>query len=232
MGPLTPTPAWTFSLPSPFPGPQRFGSRTWHTILIAVSVFCVKISPKRAPLSWTVNLPKNRLALNLINMGRIFPHHKNELSYVTNWTYVVSLQSWYEGLSLCCYHFLLHNVIVLNLVGLIVVKNYILNSQEKPLISARRVFLDVLESNFNGDMKYSKLHSNTNTAYVQSECTVHCHHRSKRVYLCMCECCCKWICSVICCGTHRHQHSRGAGHGRVWQSSRHGGWQRLPLSVS
>lgn len=138
MGPLTPTPAWTFSSPSPSPGPQRFGSRTWHTILIAVSVFCVKISPKRAPLSWTVNLPKNRLALNLINMGRIFPHHKNEPSYVTNGTYVVSLQSWYEGLSLCCYHFLLHNVIVLNLVGLIVVKIYILNSQEKTIHFCRK----------------------------------------------------------------------------------------------
>lgn len=37
----------------------------------------------------------------------------------------------------------------------------------------------------------SKLHSNTNTAYVQSECTVHCHHRSKRVYFCMREHRCK-----------------------------------------
>lgn len=46
--------------------------RTWHTALIALSVFCVKISPKPAPLSWTVNLPQNGFALNLINMGGFF----------------------------------------------------------------------------------------------------------------------------------------------------------------
>lgn len=42
--------------PAPPPHPQRLGPRTWHTALIALSVFCVKISPKPAPLSWTVNL--------------------------------------------------------------------------------------------------------------------------------------------------------------------------------
>lgn len=45
--------------PSPAPPshPQRLRPRAWHTALIALSVFCVKISPKPAPLSWTVNLP-------------------------------------------------------------------------------------------------------------------------------------------------------------------------------
>lgn len=54
--------------------PQRPRSPTWHTDLIALSVFCVKISPKPAPLSWTVNLAPNHFAFNLINMGGIFPY--------------------------------------------------------------------------------------------------------------------------------------------------------------
>lgn len=38
--------------------------------------------------------------------------------------------------------------------------------------------------------------------------------------------------SVPRCCAYWHQHSRGARHGGVWQSPRHGGWQRLSLSVS
>lgn len=64
-----------FNLPSPLPvpRPQRLNPKTWHTALIALSVFCVKISPKPAPLSWAVNLPLNRSTLNLINIGGFPP---------------------------------------------------------------------------------------------------------------------------------------------------------------
>lgn len=71
--------------------------RTWHTALIALSVFCVKISPKPAPLSWTVNLPQNGLALNLINMGGFFfwiPYTRAVLCYNENICCIIRILIW------------------------------------------------------------------------------------------------------------------------------------------
>ncbi len=55
--------------------------------------------------------------------GLFFPYHKHRLSCVTMGTRVVSLESWYEKLSLGCYHSSPPNVAPLNLFGLIAVKS-------------------------------------------------------------------------------------------------------------
>lgn len=203
--------------PCPLPHPQSLRPRTWHTALIALSVFCVKISPKPAPLSWTVNLPQNRLALNLINMGGFFsPYHKHRLSYVTMRTHVVSLESWYEDLSLGCYHSLLPNVGPRKLFDLITVR------------SICRILPFYTRSLQNGDRIMLWKVCGMCIVWVYTPVTY------ERVTLPLHAWVCPWVivlCALPCC-THRHQHSGGARHGRVWQSSRHGGWQRLSLSVS